>query len=117
MHDGFEVDPDQVNAHAGTVEGFAGRTDTAVDAGAHVAELDDAYGLFCRPFATMLKDPQQRGVDTLTETASVMHETVEKLRDCAEHYQQVEDEVLAAIEALVEMLERTASIPTLGGGD
>lgn len=67
MSEGFEVDPDEVEAHTGTVDGFAGRADTAVGAGAHVAGLDDAYGLFCRPFGELLKDPQQRGVDTLTE--------------------------------------------------
>lgn len=117
MYDGFEVDPDQVNAHAGTVDGFAGRTDTAVDAGAHVTSLDDAYGLFCRPFADLLKDPQQRGVDTLTETASVMHESVTKLRESAEHYQKVEDDVLTAIETLLELLERTSSIPMVRGGN
>lgn len=117
MHDGFEVDPEQLNAHASTVDAFAGRADTAVDAGAHVTSLDDAYGLFCRPFADLLKDPQQRGVDTLTETATVMHETVSKLRESASAYQQVEDEVLARIEALLEMLERMSAIPVAQGGN
>ncbi|MPZ86246.1 MAG: ESX-1 secretion-associated protein [Actinophytocola sp.] len=117
MGEGFAVNPDEVNSHAGTVDGFAGRADTAVDAGAHVTGLDDAYGLFCRPFGEMLKDPQQRGVDTLTETATFMHETVTDLRDSAEHYQQVEDQVRAAIEALLEMLERIAEIPMVRGGN
>lgn len=117
MHDGFEVDPGQVESHAGTVEGFAGRADTAVDAGRHVTALDDAYGLFCRPFADLLREPQQRGVDTLAATASVIHDAGTGLRENAEHYQQVEDRVLAAIEALLEMLERTSAVPVARGGN
>jgi hypothetical protein len=110
MGEGFEVDLNEVNSHAGTVAGFAGRADTAADAGAHVTSLDDAYGLFCQPFGQMLKDPQQRGTDTLTETASILQETVTDLQDTARHYEEVERKVLAAIEALLKRLDRTAEI-------
>lgn len=117
MGDGFTVNPDEVDTHAGTVDGFAGRADTAVDAGAHVTSLDDAYGLFCRPFGTMLRDPQQRGVDTLTETASQMHDVVTNLRDSAEHYREVEARVVDRIETLLDMLDRVAAAPMARGGN
>lgn len=116
MADGFEVDPDQVDAHAGTVDGFAGRADTAVGAGAHVAALDDAYGLFCRPFGELLKDPQQRGVDTLTETAKQLHEMTDNLRETAKTYRETEDAIEDFIERLVELLEQVGDIPIVRGG-
>lgn len=116
MSDGFEVNPEQVRAHSTTVDGFAARADTAVDAGAHVTSLDDAYGLFCRPFGTLLKDPQQRGVDTLTEAAAQMHEMTAGLADCAETYQEAEEQITEMIEALVEALEQVAQIPNVRGG-
>jgi hypothetical protein len=115
MVEGFAVTPNEVDAHAATVEGFAGRVDTAVDAGAHVASLDDAYGLFCRPFPILLKDPQQRGVDTLRETTRQMHDTVTNLRESAEHYRDVETRVVERIEKLLDKLDRTAKAPMARG--
>jgi uncharacterized protein YukE len=117
MGEGFAVTPDEVDAHAGTVDGFAGRADTAVDAGAHVTSLDDAYGLFCRPFGTLLKDPQQRGVDTLTETASQMHDIVTNLNKTAEHYREVEMRVVDLIDELLDKLDRVAQAPMARGGN
>lgn len=117
MGEGFAVNPAEVDAHAATVDGFAGRADTAVDAGSHVASLDDAYGLFCRPFGTLLEEPQQRGVETLTETASQLHETVTNLQECAEHYREVETSVVEQIQALLEMLDRVTDVPMVRGGN
>ncbi len=117
MSDGFEVDPDQVEAHSGTVEGFASRADTAVDAGAHVASLDDAYGLFCRPFGTLLAQPQQRGVDTLAATAEQLHEMTDNLRECARTYRDAEETIEEFIERLVELLEQVNDIPIVRGGN
>jgi uncharacterized protein YukE len=117
MSDGFEVDPGELDAHAGTVEGFASRADTAVGAGAHVTSLDDAYGLFCRPFGAMLKEPQQRGVDTLTATAEQLHEATGKLRECAQTYRDAEDTITEFIERLVELLEQVDDIPIVRGGN
>jgi ubiquinone biosynthesis protein UbiJ len=116
MGEGFAVNLNEVNSHAGTVDGFAGLADTAADAGAHVTSLDDAYGLFCQPFGQMLKDPQQRGAETLTETASILHETVTDLQDAAELYEEVDRKVLAAIEALIKRLDRTAEVPMVREG-
>jgi uncharacterized protein YukE len=117
MSHGFEVDPDEVDAHAGTVDGFATRADTAVDAGAHVARLDDAYGLFCRPFGTLLAEPQQRGVDTLTETAAQLHEMTDKLRESAKTYRETEETIAEFIERLLELLEQVNDIPIVRGGN
>lgn len=117
MSEGFEVDPDQVDAHSGTVDGFAARADTAVGAGAHVASLDDAYGLFCRPFGTLLAQPQQRGVEALTATAEQLHEMTDNLRDCARTYREAEETIAEFIERLVELLEQVGDIPVVRGGN
>ncbi|CAL9468396.1 hypothetical protein SUDANB95_02768 [Actinosynnema sp. ALI-1.44] len=117
MSDGFTVNSDQLLTQASTVDGFAGRADTAADAGRHVAALDDAYGLLCRPFATLLKEPQQRGVDTLAATAENLHQMVDGLKDTAKAYQEAEERVGAVLEALVKALEAAAKAPRIGGGN
>lgn len=117
MGEGFEVDPAAVEGHAGTVEGFAARADTAVGAGAHVASLDDAYGLFCRPFGTLLQQPQQRGVDTLKETAAQLHDMTDGLRECALTYRDAEERIADLIERMLELLEQLNDIPVVRGGN
>ncbi|MEU4804983.1 type VII secretion target [Actinosynnema sp. NPDC023587] len=116
MSDGFTVDSEELATHATTVDGFAGRADTATDAGSHVAGLDDAYGLLCRPFASLLKEPQQRGVDTLGDTASLLHDMVGGLDDCAKTYQEAEAKVEAVMKALLAQLDAVASAPVIRGG-
>jgi hypothetical protein len=117
MGDGFTVDIDQLRSQAGAVDGLASRADTAVGAGAHVTSLDDAYGLLCRPFADLLKDPQQRGVDTLTATAEVLHQTVTGLQDCAKTYREAEEKINATLQTLLKMLDAAAKAPAIRGGN
>lgn len=117
MGDGFTVNSDQLVTQASAVDGFAGRADTATDAGAHVTSLDDAYGLLCRPFGQLLKDPQERGVDTLKATAETLHQLVTGLQDCATTYQEAEDKVGEMMRALVAKLDASAPVPAVRGGN
>ncbi|GAA3463609.1 type VII secretion target [Saccharothrix longispora] len=117
MGDGFTVDSAELSAQAGAVGGLAGRADTATDAGRHVTSLDDAYGLLCRPFADLLKEPQQRGTDTLAATAESMRRLVDGLQDSAATYRAAEEKVAAVMQALVRTLEAVPSAPRVGGGN
>ncbi|XVV01258.1 type VII secretion target [Actinosynnema sp. CA-248983] len=117
MSDGFTVNSDQLLTQASAVDGFAGRADTAADAGRHVAALDDAYGLLCRPFAALLKEPQQRGVDTLAATAENLHQMVTGLQDTAKTYREAEDRIGTILKALVQALDAVAKAPTIRGGN
>lgn len=117
MSDGFTVNTDQLLDRADTVAGFATRADTAADAGAHVTSLDDAYGLFCQPFAQLLKNPQQRGAGTLAETAANLHQMVTNLQDSAKTYQEAEEKIITVLQALFQMLEASAAIPSVRGGN
>ncbi|WP_158854783.1 type VII secretion target [Saccharothrix deserti] len=117
MGDGFTVDSAQLAAQAAAVDGFASRADTATDAGQHVTSLDDAYGLLCRPFADLLKDPQQRGVDTLAATAENLHKLVTDLGDTAKTYREAEDKIEAVMKALVATLDAVPSAPRVRGGN
>jgi len=117
MSDGFTVNIDQLLTQAGAVDGFATKADTAADAGAHVTSLDDAYGLFCQPFAQLLKDPQQRGVETLTETAAVLHQMVTNLQGCAKTYQEAEEKIVILLQTLTKLLDASTPIPSARGGN
>ncbi|MFT7836716.1 type VII secretion target [Saccharothrix sp. BKS2] len=117
MGDGFTVDSGELAAQAGALDGFATRADTATDAGRHVTSLDDAYGLLCRPFADLLKDPQQRGVDTLQATSESLRQLVTDLGDTAKTYREAEEKVSAVLRALVRSLEAVSAAPRVGGGN
>ncbi|MFD0200364.1 MULTISPECIES: type VII secretion target [Saccharothrix] len=117
MADGFTVDSGELATQAAALDGFAARADTATDAGRHVTSLDDAYGLLCRPFADLLKEPQQRGVDTLQATAENMHELVTGLGDTAKVYREAEEKITAVMQALVRSLEAVSEAPRVGGGN
>ncbi|MCP2261532.1 putative conserved protein YukE [Streptoalloteichus tenebrarius] len=113
MDNGFRVDSEQVRSHAGPVGGFAGRAHTAAEAGATVTDLNDAYGLFCRPFAAMLKPAQQRGADALKECAELLDRTVEDLRKVADTYQEAEDKEARRMEEILARLGDVPSAPTV----
>lgn len=117
MGDGFTVDSEQLTAQASTVDGFAARADTATDAGRHVTSLDDAYGLLCRPFADLLKEPQQRGVDTLAATSENLHQLVTDLQDTAKTYREAEDKIDAVMQALLAALDAVQAPPRIRGGN
>ncbi|TQM79352.1 excreted virulence factor EspC (type VII ESX diderm) [Saccharothrix saharensis] len=117
MADGFTVDSAELAGQAAALDGLASRADTAADAGRHVTSLDDAYGLLCRPFADLLREPQQRGVDTLQATAENLHRLVADLGDTAKVYREAEEKITAVMRALVRSLEAMSAAPRVGGGN
>lgn len=109
MANGFEVDPDQVSAHANTVRGFADRASTATDAGSQLASMDEAYGILCQPFGMMLNSPQQRGTETLAKTEQATTRLAEDLNAAARQYQEMEDKVTDILRQLASAVEGAAT--------
>ncbi|WP_367127594.1 type VII secretion target [Saccharothrix sp. HUAS TT1] len=117
MADGFTVDSGELAAQAAALDGLASRADTASAAGQHVTSLDDAYGLLCRPFADLLEEPQQRGVDTLQATAENMRQLVTDLGETAKVYREAEERITAVVQALARSLDAVSAAPRVGGGN
>ncbi|SHF82149.1 type VII secretion target [Streptoalloteichus hindustanus] len=111
MDNGFRVDSEQVRGHTGPVGGFAGRAHVAAEAGATLTDLNDAYGLFCIPFGSMLKPAQQRGADALKECAELLDQTVEDLRKVADRYQEAEEREARRMAEILDRLESARPAP------
>jgi uncharacterized protein YukE len=105
VSEGYEVEPERVRAHAETVRGYQDRAAKAAAAGTHLSGLDDAYGVLCQPFGSMLNEPQTRGTETLTKNAEVTGHLAEGLTAAAEAYEQLEER----IEDLLVQLARSVT--------
>ncbi|WP_019853099.1 ESX-1 secretion-associated protein [Actinopolyspora mortivallis] len=90
MSEQVHVTPEELRAHASTVDEVVDRLNTAVDASQQVSLDNDAYGILCRPFAWMLDPVEQHGIDTLKKAVEGMRETAENLRDAAGTYESVD---------------------------
>ncbi|MBP2321697.1 hypothetical protein JOF56_002082 [Kibdelosporangium banguiense] len=83
---GYEVLTGELTAHAGKVDGFADRLQTAVDAARQVTMNNDAYGVICQPFALLLQPFEEMGVNALTKGSETVRETAGTVRDAAKSY-------------------------------
>lgn len=116
MSEGYEVEPDRVRSHADTVRGFQDRAATAASAGTHLSRLDDAYGVLCQPFGSMLSEPQTRGTEALTRTAEVTGNLADGLTAAAEAYEQLEERIAAMMVKLERSVaEAGAAVPKVAG--
>ncbi|MFD4367783.1 type VII secretion target [Rhodococcus sp. NPDC058521] len=104
---------DEIRSHAQCVSTFGDRVGQAADAAAHVASLDDAYGIFCQPFGMMLQEPQQRGANLIRANSSAVAGMSDRLQKCADSYQEI-DEKLG--KALQDILESIGVISVQAGG-
>lgn len=111
MGDPTNVDPDDLRAHAADVDDLAARVGTALSAAHYLSGLDDAYGVFARPFVTSLtRDAHEPGTTTLRDAAKALAGIGEQLRGDADRFR-------AADEATREEFEKTRTdIPESGPG-
>ncbi|WP_216209338.1 type VII secretion target [Amycolatopsis aidingensis] len=97
MGKGYEVLSDELDTHAGKVDGFAERMDTAVSAAQQVTMDNSAYGVICQPFALLLDPFEQMGVQALRKAAESISEMAGKVRDASATYTAHEEETAAVI--------------------
>ncbi|UJW35249.1 ESX-1 secretion-associated protein [Saccharothrix sp. AJ9571] len=90
MPQGYEVLNDELTVHAGKVDGFSERMQTAVDAANTVTMDDSAYGVICQPFAMLLQPFEEMGVNALKTAVESLSETATKVRDSAAAYEERE---------------------------
>ncbi|GAY11035.1 hypothetical protein [Pseudonocardia sp. N23] len=94
---GFAVDADAVDAHAGDVEGRAGRVRTAAKAGTTVGP--DAFGLVGKAMSFFFTDHVITASTTLTTTLDDLGAAGERhgqaLRDTVARYRDVEARIAA----------------------
>ncbi|WP_236789188.1 type VII secretion target [Amycolatopsis sp. GM8] len=86
MSDGYEVLTDELDTHAGKVDGLAQRLQTAVQAAQQVAMDNSAYGVICQPFALLLDPFEQMGVRALQSAQESVGDTAGQVRDAVQTY-------------------------------
>ncbi|MFD3743028.1 type VII secretion target [Nocardia sp. NPDC058633] len=86
----MSVDTTELRSHSAAVDQQRSYTDYGLDAAGHVASLDDAYGIFCLPFAAMLDDVHASTIALLRGLSESMGTTVANLNKCAETYDTVD---------------------------
>lgn len=94
---GYQVLTEELDTHAGKVDGFAERMRTAVDAARQVTMDNSAYGVICQPFALLLQPFEEMGVRALEQAAESITETAGKVREAAAAYTASEGETSAAV--------------------
>lgn len=112
MGDPTNVDPDALRAHAADIDDLASRVGTALSAAQYLSGLDDAYGVFTRPFVTsLMRDAHEPGTTALRDAAKALAGIGEQLRGDADSFQ-------AADEATRQELDKTRTdIPGSGPVD
>jgi Excreted virulence factor EspC, type VII ESX diderm len=87
---GYEVLAEELTTHAGKVDGFTDRLRTAVDAAHQVTMNNEAFGVICQPFAAMLQPFEERGVEALRQGVETLTDTAGKVRDSVSTYTSLE---------------------------
>jgi hypothetical protein len=97
--DGYEVLHDELDTHAGKVDGLAQRLQTAVDAAQQVTMDNSAYGVICQPFALMLDPFEQMGVKALQKAHDSVGDSAGKVRDAASQYDTKEKDTIKTVKS------------------
>jgi hypothetical protein len=85
--DGFDVDPQQLRTHAGSIEALRDRFGAVKTASANVAQNDAAYGLLCGWIAGVLESRHTRQDELIAYVEENLTLVAESLRDTADDYE------------------------------
>ena len=100
---GFGTNVPELRQHATETDGFADRVRAAAEAAAHVARLDDAYGLIPQTFRLpdVLRGPQEDAARIIAEAATMLRDSSKNLHDTAQHYADTDKYVQDALDKLI----------------
>jgi uncharacterized protein YukE len=90
---GFEVLPEALTQHAGSIDVGAGALDQAADAGLHVMMGPLAYGVLCQILPTLINPFQGLAVSAIKDEANALRSVSELLREVALRYQNHDQDV------------------------
>ena len=109
MSEGFQVDVEQLRAHAAHLEQLHARFDAVRSASSHIDRAEGAYGLLCDWIPRVLED-RHEDVDDLVEQASGnVKSHVEAIRSTADDYEAADAESVKALNVLGSDLGTGAS--------
>ncbi|CAM2990826.1 type VII secretion target [Saccharomonospora xinjiangensis] len=106
---GYQVDPQKLRDHAGTIATIKAEVAEAGQAGHYVSGLDDAYGAILRMMylPTALKDAQERVAGLIDSVGTQLEGLSDKLSTAAEKYETGEKESQERLKRPKDDIDRT----------
>ncbi|TQM83041.1 excreted virulence factor EspC (type VII ESX diderm) [Saccharothrix saharensis] len=92
MAAGYDVDVEQIRAHAAHVEAVLARFEAVKAASAHIARDDQAYGKLCGWISGILEGRHTRQDELVAGVENNLRLVVAQLRATAETYQVVDED-------------------------
>ncbi|HET6504754.1 MAG TPA: type VII secretion target [Amycolatopsis sp.] len=99
----FEVEPDDLMAHASHLGGVVDRLNQAVQA-ADYALSDDAYGLLCAFLPAIVNPTGQQATDALTASVEGFTTIADSVRSAANAYRDSDDSAAEPFKGQAEAL-------------
>ena len=88
--DGYNVDVEQLRAHANNIETIKARFEAVKSASSHIAQDDQAYGLLCGWISAVLEGKHTKHTDLLDYVAETLTLVATALRSTADRYQSAD---------------------------
>src|SRR5256885_7972386 len=86
----YEVQPDDLTAHASHLDGVGDRLNTALDAAKIASMDDDAYGLLCAFLPPIINPMEEKGVEAIQAAIEGVQNTAGNVRTAADSYREAE---------------------------
>ncbi|MGC7101591.1 type VII secretion target [Amycolatopsis lurida] len=118
----YEVEPEDLIAHASHLDGVTDRLNTALDAAKTVSMDDSAYGLLCSFLPPIVNPMEEKGMEAIGAAVEGVETTAGNVRKAAESYRESDKahvEPLKKFQADAEgtkVVELAGSSGSTGGG-
>jgi len=90
VSEGFQVEVDQIRAHAGHIDALRARFDAVRAASAHIAQDESAYGLLCGWIAAVLEGRHTRQDELIAYVEENLLLVADRLRQTADAYERAD---------------------------
>ncbi|SFT08942.1 type VII secretion target [Saccharopolyspora flava] len=111
----FQVQAEDLTAHASHLEGLTDRLDTAIAAAESVSMSDEAYGILCSFLPPIVNPMEQDGLSALKAAKEGVTVTAENVRASAKDYLDTDDANSGELKKFDEAVEVDRSALALRG--
>ena len=106
MGTGWQVDPEQIRAHAENVAMLRDRFGAVKSASTHISQNDAAYGTLCGWISGILEGRHARQDLLIAGVEENLAVVVQELRKTAEMYENIDGDAKKKLHKFLERLER-----------
>jgi hypothetical protein len=111
----FNVQAEDLTAHASHLEGLTDRLDTAISAAQAVSMSDEAYGLLCSFLPPIVNPMEEEGMNALKAAKEGITVTADNVRSTAKDYLDTDDANADSFKTFDEAVKVNRSAVALRG--